>query len=58
MSDVNDAASEASSTSHLDSEGGEYENSPEINHNVIRSTDANENEYIPSAGAAKNLMNK
>jgi len=57
VSDVNDAASEASSTSHVESEGGEYENSPEINHNVIRSTDSNENDFIPSAGAAKSLMN-
>lgn len=45
-------------TVHLEPEGGEYENAPEINHNIVRSSDSHEHDYVPSAGAANSSINK
>jgi len=39
-------------------DGGEYENTPVVNPNVIRSSDLNEHDYAPESGAAKNILNK
>lgn len=47
---------EESSSAH--EEASECENSPEVNHNVIRSSDSKENDFVPSTGAAKQLLDK
>ena len=57
VADTNDSISEVSSSDHLDT-NEETETVPEVNHNVVRSSDSNEKEFIPTAGAAKSLMDK
>lgn len=54
--DINDTVMKAS-TGNLET-GTPDSESPEIDHNVVRASDSNEHNHIPSAGAARNIMDK